>query len=321
MQLISCSAMNSQLKFALIVPTLNPGCRWPQWLRAFATQTVRPVKALIVDSGSTDGQIERSAAYGLEVQVISQNDFNHGKTRQQCVDQLKDACDIAVFLTQDAILANKFALENIIKIFQNGEVAAAFGRQLPHEGAGALAVHARLFNYSQVSDVRSIDSIPKLGFKTCFMSNSFAAYRIKDLISIGGFKSDVILGEDTCAAAKLIMACKKIAYTSDARVFHSHDYTTTQEFKRYFDIGVLHSQQPWLLYDFGGATGEGMRYVKSELQYLLGNAFWLIPSALLRTAVKLVGYRLGRTYQSLPERWLPLLSMHKSFWTNNKTRQ
>jgi hypothetical protein len=45
---------------------------------------------LIVDSGSNDGQIEKSSAYGLAVQIINKSDFNHGATRQQCVDQIKN---------------------------------------------------------------------------------------------------------------------------------------------------------------------------------------------------------------------------------------
>lgn len=312
--------MNTPLKFALIVPTLNPGVRWQAWLEAFALQTLRPVKALVVDSGSNDGQIEKSSAYGLDVRIVAKSDFNHGATRQQCVEQVKDECDIAVFLTQDAILKGAQAIKNLISIFENDDVAAAFGRQLPHDGAGALASHARFFNYSAVSDVRSKESIARLGIKACFMSNSFAAYRIKDLISIGGFNHDIILGEDTCAAAKLILAGKKTAYVATACVYHSHDYSIGEEFRRYFDIGVLHSQQPWLISNFSGATGEGVRYVKSELNYLLDNAFWLIPSSLMRTVVKLVGYRLGRVYRNLPEHWLPLLSMHKSYWLNSKLK-
>ena len=90
----------------------------------------------------------------------------------------------------------------------------------------------------------------------------------------------------------------------------------TQEFQRYFDIGVFHARESWLLESFGKPEGEGGRFVRSELRYLGRHAPWLIPSALLRTILKYSGYRLGRMEQRLPL-WLKRrCSMHKGFWAN-----
>jgi rhamnosyltransferase len=154
----------------------------------------------------------------------------------------------------------------------------------------------------------------RLGFKTIFISNSFAAYRRTALMEGGGFPKDVIFGEDTITAAKLLLGGWKIAYVAEAKVYHSHSYTWTQDFKRYFDIGVLHARESWLLEEFGGAGGEGGRFVRSELSYLWPRYWWLIPSALIRTALKLVGYRLGRIEKKLSLRWKRRLSMHRRFW-------
>ncbi len=153
-----------------------------------------------------------------------------------------------------------------------------------------------------------------MGFKSIFISNSFAAYRREALFAVGGFPSDVIFGEDTIVAAKLLLAGWKIAYVADAQVYHSHAYTSTQDFKRYFDIGVLHSRESWLLQEFGGTGGEGSRFVRSEWNYLWPQYWWLIPSALIRTALKLVGYRLGRIESKLSLRIKRRLSMHRRFW-------
>lgn len=302
------------MTFAVIVPTLNPGQIWLDWLAAFEQQSVRPVQAIVIDSGTSGPEIDAPSRYGFDLIRISKAEFNHGGTRQKAVGHLGRGCEVVVFLTQDAILADGLALEKLLQSFSDPEVSAAYGRQLPHKNAGPLGAHARCFNYGTGSSLRSLASIPGLGFKTCFISNSFAAYRIRDLLAVGGFPSDVILGEDTCVAAKLILDGKKVAYVADACVYHSHDYTIFEEFRRYFDIGVLHAQQPWLIESFGGATGEGKRFVVSELKYLGTNAPYLIPSAVVRAFMKLLGYRLGRAYTRLPESWRPLLSMHKAFW-------
>lgn len=50
-----------------------------------------------------------------------------------------------------------------------------------------LAVHARNFNYSSKSIVKSKADTEKLGIKTVFMSNSFAAYRRSVFEALGGF--------------------------------------------------------------------------------------------------------------------------------------
>lgn len=87
-----------------------------------------------------------------------------------------------------------------------------------------------------------------------------------------------------------------------------------QEFERYFDIGVLHSRERWLLEEFGRTNDEGKRFVRSELKYLAHRNALMIPSALIRTGLKFLGYRLGRTEGKLPRDLKRHLSMHSRFW-------
>src|SRR6202012_5589097 len=90
--------------------------------------------------------------------------------------------------------------------------------------------------------------------------------------------------------------------------------TWTQEFKRYFDIGVLHSREGWLLREFGRAGGEGKRFVFSELHHLWESDPSEIPTAIVRTGLKLLGYRLGRLEARIPVDVKRSLSMHAQFW-------
>jgi rhamnosyltransferase len=185
---------------------------------------------------------------------------------------------------------------------------------LPRPGAGAIEQHARHFNYPESPQLRALESKEHLGFKAIFLSNSFAAYRRSALLAVGGFPSDVIFGEDTVTAARLLLAGHTIAYVPKACVYHSHAYSWRQEFRRYFDIGVLHGRERWLLEEFGAATGEGKRFLKSELRHLLRHDPSQIPSALIRTAMKLSGYRLGRMEKNISPDLKMRLSMHRHFW-------
>ncbi|MFI3187048.1 MAG: glycosyltransferase [Methylococcaceae bacterium] len=300
-------------KVGLIVPTLNAGSLWQSWLKAFNQQTRKPDYLLVIDSSSSDNTVALARANGFEVQVIPKTEFNHGGTRQFGVNKMTDV-DIIVFLTQDALLASPEAIEKLLAAFDDEQVATAYGRQLPHLNAGRIAAHARLFNYPAASQLRCMEDRSHYGIKSVFISNSFSAYRRSALIQVGGFPVDTIMNEDTFVAGKMLVSGWKIAYCADAQVYHSHDYSFLDEFKRYFDIGVFHIHTPWLQQTFGGASGEGLRFVLSEMRYLVKLAPWLIPSAMLRTGLKWLGFKLGAQHQGLPKTLRSGFSLHKAYW-------
>lgn len=297
----------------VVVPTRNPGRLWPRWLELF--QGVRPsVPSLVVDSSSNDGSDFSDLPAGMNFLQIPVADFNHGATRNLTLAYAPRGTEVVVFLTQDALMEQPESLAKLVGAFADPDVACAFGRQLPHTDATPPAAHSRLFNYPAESRVVSFADRSRLGVKTCFLSNSFAAYRLSDLMAVGGFPPNVILGEDMAVAGRLLMAGKRIAYRADACVFHSHNYSCGEEFRRYFDTGVFHAQNPWLLAAFGSAGGEGLRYVVSELRYLGRHAPLWLPVAVLNTAAKWLGYKLGRWEAHLPMWFKRRCSMHKGFW-------
>jgi rhamnosyltransferase len=190
-----------------------------------------------------------------------------------------------------------------------------FWRQLPHKDATAIAKHARYFNYSDKKYISSKDKISEMGIKTVFSSNSFSAYRISAFMNLGGFPDNTILSEDMYFAAKAIMEGYKLAYCPDATVRHSHNYNSIEEFKRYFDIGVFHTDESWIRDNFGGAGGEGLRFIRSEFNYLIKNKPTEILSAGVHNFAKIVGYKLGQNYKKIPKKYLKNLSMHKRYWS------
>ncbi len=298
---------------ALLIPTLNAGKAWPALLESIEAQTLQPLRKIIIDSGSKDETVSLAVSAGFEVITISKSEFNHGTARQALVNVSTDA-DICIFLTQDAILASPDSLAKLVEAFDDPQVGLAYGRQLPHSGARPLEAHARLFNYHTRHEVRSFNDKDKLGFKVFFCSNSFAAYRKAALNEVGGFPSDSIMGEDAIVSAKLLLAGYKVAYVADALVHHSHSYTYKEEFKRYFDTRVFHEQNKWLIDKYGRPTGEGLKFLKSEISYMARKH----PQSLFRVAgstlAKWLGYSSGRYYKKVPKNLLKKLSMHSSYW-------
>jgi rhamnosyltransferase len=106
------------------------------------------------------------------------------------------------------------------------------------------------------------------------------------LETVGGFPAHAIVDEDTYVAARMLLAGRNIAYCAEAEVFHSHDFSWKQGWQRYFDIEVFHARNPWLGAAFGAAEEVGLRFLKSEVSYLVGCHPGLIPQELFRLGVR-----------------------------------
>jgi rhamnosyltransferase len=297
---------------SIVIPVKSAGQEVRDLLAKLRTQTVQ--SEIIVFDSSASGEASGTAgSFDARVVTVRSGEFDHGGTRALAAGEARG--DILIFLTQDALPFDERSVENLVRPFGDETVGAAYGRQVPYPDASPIAAHLRLFNYPATSCLRSLGDREKFGIRTPFISNAFSAYRKKTLLLVGGFKERLIMGEDVYAGAKLLLAGYKIAYTADAAVYHSHNYTAFQELKRYFDIGVFHRSEEWILEEFGRAEGEGMRYVRSGISFLIKNGkYHLLPEFMLRNCMKYAGYFMGRNYERLPSGLTRLLSMHSQWW-------
>ncbi|AWQ55312.1 TPA: glycosyltransferase family 2 protein [Klebsiella pneumoniae] len=306
------------MKYFIAIPTYNGGDIWKLTAANIKKYSPPDVCVKIVDSGSKDNTIDIAQEMGFEFSIISSNDFNHGGTRNLLAADNRLDYDVVIFMTQDAIPEPNF-IQGIISVFDDPAVACAYGRQIPHDDANPIASHARSFNYTMTSYTSDIKSIHSMGLKAAFMSNSFSAYRISSFKKLGGFPSNTILCEDMYFAARALLSGHKVAYVSNSIVKHSHNYSPFEEFKRYFDIGVFHKNEPWIREKFGSAGGEGKRFIISEIKFLLTKSpKWLFLS-IINNFMKIAGYKLGQKYDYLPLPFIKKISMHKRYW-NDKSK-
>lgn len=303
------------MRTSLIIPTRNAASHLDRLLPALRMQTLQPDEMLVVDSASSDDTVARFREFGARVEVIDARDFNHGGTRRWASEQVGG--DALIVMTQDAIPATAETFTNLIAELQREPLnGVAYGRQLPHPGAGVLGAQSRHFHYPAASRSKSLADAPQLGIKTCFSSDSFSVYRRSALQAVGGFPQDVIGSEDAYVAARMLLAGYQVRYAASAQVYHSHDYRLLDEFKRYFDIGVFYGREAWIRQAFGDAGGEGKRYVLAELRALReANALHRAPEVVVRSAFKLLGYRLGHLERHLPNALKRRLGMFSTYWT------
>ena len=301
------------MKIQVIIPIYRPDDKFLCLLQMIKKQSFPNLPVLLIDSGKGVPYVDEIKGMNVQVRTIDSSVFNHGGTRQWGIELCPEA-NVYVFLTQDAIPADAYAIENLVAAFDDKFVGCAYGRQIAHEQSGVFGKIARTFNYPSESYVYSLEDRKKRGIKTAFLSNSFAAYRKEAMQEVRGFPTNTILSEDMYVAAKMLLHQWRVAYVAQAVVYHSHDYTIAQEFSRYFDIGVFHAREAWIQREFGKAEGEGKRFVMTELRYILKHCPHRIWEMVLRDGMKLLGYRLGMHEDLLDNEMKRKLGMFSRYW-------
>lgn len=306
----------------VVITTYKPDKRFLKILSGLKHQSIVPDRVLIINTEEasfteafTLDDVQK-AFPGVEVVHIGLNEFDHGGTRNLGASLTKDA-DHTIFMTQDAVPADGDLVENLLKPFEDDEIAVSYARQLPAKDASPAERYTRNFNYPPEGRIKTKDDIETSGIKAFFCSDVCAAYDNRKFEKLGGFPDRAIFNEDMVYAKKALMAGYKICYASDAKVVHSHDYSALQQFKRNFDIGVSHVMEEET---FGGirSEGEGIKLVKETAHYLVKSGHILsVPRLFVLSAAKYAGYLFGRRYKRLNKKTIERFTSNKRFWINN----
>ena len=281
------------MRYAAVIPTLNPGAGFRKLLDALRRQKVPPEEIVVIDSASDDGTAEQLRKEpGIRFVSIARKDFDHGGTRDMALRSC--TAPFVVFLTQDAEPTGDRCMENLLAPFADPEVAAVCGRQIAKPEAKPAEKAVRAFRYPEESDVWGKKDIGRKGISAYLLSDVCAAYRISAYAAVGGFRHPIETNEDMLIAADFLDAGYKLAYRADAAVFHSHDYTLWQEYERNRKIGKF-MRKYGDRFSGGSVNGEGLRLVKSVTGKLLKEGHLLsIPSFGINCAARLLGSRSGR---------------------------
>jgi rhamnosyltransferase len=120
------------------------------------------------------------------------------------------------------------------------------------------------------------------------------------------FADDVTMSEDQEWSRRVLLAGMTILYEPRAAVFHSHSYTISGAFRRFFDSGASADRS------YVSEAGESRRALRrAAARYARGEAAWLwrtgqrrwLPYAAAYETAKFAGLQLGRRHERLPG-WL-----------------
>lgn len=298
----------------LIIPSYKPDDKFYKLLKRIQTQTIKPDHIFVINTEEEFLDTSKiGSSSNLKIIHIKKEEFDHGGTRN--FGAALSNADIILFMTQDAVPADKHLIEKILEPFKNPKVAAAYGRQLAGKDAGVIEQYTRVFNYPETDSIKSEKDLKTLGIKTYFCSNVCAAYKREIYNELGGFVTKTIFNEDMIMASKVIGAGYSIAYAAGARVIHSHRYTYREQFSRNFDLAVSQRQYKEIFENIKSET-EGIRLVKETAGYLIKiRKIHLIPDLIFQSGFKYLGFKTGYHYEKLPKWFILKATMNKSFWT------
>jgi rhamnosyltransferase len=309
---------------SLIIPTLNA----EKYLLKLLPALLRQKKAdqspygaeleiLVVDSGSEDRTVSLAEECGAKILKVDRADFDHGGTRNLAWRAAKG--EYIFFLTQDALPVNEGYLEEFLQYFRRyGEsLVMVSGRQVPYADARPVERLTRSFNYPPESNIRTAADIGRLGIKAFFFSDACAAYRRSFLEEMGGFESPILTNEDMLMAARALKKGCQVGYCAGAQVYHSHNFTLRQQYRRNFDVGAFLAMYQNEVAS-GSAAGEGIRMVMyTERKLLKGLHFASMVRCIFESAAKFLGNRAGKQYQGMSLEKILKKTSNPAFWRKN----
>ena len=115
----------------VVVLTLQSAETIESVLDAVVGQRHGAFEILLIDSGSTDGTLELAARYPCRVVSIDPRDFGHGRTRNYAATLAHG--DFVAFLTHDSVPEHDTWLSEMLRPFEDPNVAGTYGRQVPRK--------------------------------------------------------------------------------------------------------------------------------------------------------------------------------------------
>ncbi|MDO8748014.1 MAG: glycosyltransferase family 2 protein [Candidatus Omnitrophota bacterium] len=177
-------------------------------LEGIFRQRYRDFEVILVDNCSTDKTVER--AKNFNVKVVTIEHFSPGRAINLGVNA--SSGDFFVSISAHCIPVNEFWLENLLRNFNDPEVAGVYGRQEP-------------MAFTNDMDKRDLINIfgldRKVQKRDVFFHNANSMIR-RDVWEKFPLDEEVANIEDRVWAKQILEAGYKIIYEPEASVFHYH---------------------------------------------------------------------------------------------------
>jgi len=203
------------VSISLIMRNLNEVTVLKDTLAILDRQTV-PFEFIVIDSGSTDGSKETlEAKKPAHMHCITPAEYIPGRVMNWGANAASG--EVLVYLNANCVPCSEDWLENLVRVFEDKEVAAAYGRQIARSDACPLmaADYRRAFSDREETQWSNFFSMPNSALRRTVWAGR-------------GFREDLYYSEDEDWATWARRAGHRVAYVPNAVVLHSRNYSLSQ---------------------------------------------------------------------------------------------
>lgn len=194
-----------------------------------------PYRLFVLDNESTDGTRELVDHYAHRVIDIPSGTYVPGRVLNE--GMRATSSPVVVFLNSDCTPVDGSWLSKLVDGFElEVECAARFGRQMPRPDCWPL--------FAKDTEDAFGDGVKHASWRH-FFSMASAAVR-RDVWQQMPFNENLIYSEDIEWTWRARQRGYAIRYMPESRVWHSHNYTLGQSYRRYRGEGLAESEIfPW----------------------------------------------------------------------------
>jgi glycosyltransferase involved in cell wall biosynthesis len=272
---------------SILIRTKNEERHIGQTLAVIFSQTYKYFEVIIIDSGSTDKTLEIAKKFPVQIYEIKPEDFTWGFSLNYGFMRAKG--EYVVCLSAHSLPLSEDWLEIIISKFKDDNVAAVMCNTLPWPDCNPFDRRGLLKKFNMPK--QEIPESPPFIF-----GNVSSAIR-KSIWEEIHFDESLSYCEDEDWRRKVKKLNYKVMYEPEAKVYHSHNETLSQIYRRTyqfaFAVQSLNFQNvtlPNILFDLIAGSAYDMAYVLLKRD----NLKWFFFAPLRRFAINLAKYKANR---------------------------
>jgi len=263
---------------SILIRTKNEAQDISKTLRLVTSQSLKPNDIVVVDSGSTDETVNIVKQWSdVKLIQIQPEEFSFGRSLN--IGFKATEADIVIALSAHAFPCNQYWLQNLVKHFDDPEVAGVYGKQVPQPDAWPPIQRDLAFYGDQLR----IQTNPDSPREHCFSNANSAICR--KCWEKQCFDETLTGSEDWEWARAMLRLGYKIIYEPEAAVYHSHNEPLFKVYQRAYREALafqsIYQDKMSLHY----ALGKWRRSVLADIRFILqnGKAYeWILRAPIYR---------------------------------------
>ncbi len=187
----------------------------------FEQSLIGQTEVILVDSGSKDRTIEIAKQFPVKIIPIQPHEFTFGRALNKGIEAAQG--EILIFASAHVYPTDAQWIENLVKPFENKQIAVSYGRQIGNE-ITKYSEH-QVFKKWFPAESHPVQKHP-------FCNNANCAIR-KSLWQQQPYDENITGLEDLDWANKILEKGYWISYVAEASIVHIHEETPTKIRNRY----------------------------------------------------------------------------------------